>query len=229
VIGDDGRMSTPASGSDGHAPARRRRGRPAKLSRQGILAAAVALIDRDGVESLTMRTLAGALGVEAMSLYRHLASKEALLDGVAEQLLGEIQPRGVSSDWTEGVRGFARSVRGLAHEHPRAFALLATRALDGRGSLQPVEDLLASLRAGGFTPARAVAAYRVVAAYTRGYALSEIAGFSFDEATLTAEALGERFPTIRALGRHLASEPGRGSFQAGLELIISGLRRAREP
>jgi AcrR family transcriptional regulator len=206
----------------------RRRGRPSKLSRQAILAAAVALIDRDGPEALTMRSLAGALGVEAMSLYRHVDSKEALLDGVAEQLMSEIEPRGVSSDWTEGVRGFASSVRGLAHKHPRAFALVALRALDSASALQPVEDLLASLRAGGFTPARAVAAYRLVATYTRGYALSEIAGFALDEAALGADSLGGRFPTIRALRGQLASEPSRGSFRAGLDLIINGLRPGRE-
>jgi AcrR family transcriptional regulator len=203
---------------------RRRRGRPPKLSRPAILAAAMALIDRGGGEALTMRSLAAALGVEAMSLYRHVDSKEALLDGVAEQLMSGIEPRGVSSDWAEAVRGFASSVRGLAREHPQAFTLVGLRALDSASALQPVEDLLASLRAGGFTPARAVAVHRVVAAYTRGYALSEIAGFALDERALAAPSLGERFPTIRALGRHLATEPSQGSFRAGVELIISGLR-----
>jgi len=207
---------------------RRRRGRPPKLSRPAILAAAITLIDRDGPEALTMRSLAGALGVEAMSLYRHVDSKEALLDGVAEQLMSEIEPRGISSDWAEAVRGFASSVRGLAREHPQAFTLLGMRALDSASALQPVEDLLASLRAGGFTPARAVAAYRVIAAYTRGYALSEVAGFALDEASLGPDSLGERFPTIRALSRHLASEPNQGSFRTGLELIINGLRPERE-
>ena len=96
-----------------------------------------------------MRSLAAELGVEAMSLYRHVDSKEALLDGVAEQLMGEIEPRGVSSDWAEAVRGFASSVRGLAREHPQAFTLLGMRALASASALQPVEDLLASLRAGG--------------------------------------------------------------------------------
>jgi AcrR family transcriptional regulator len=207
---------------------RRRRGRPPKLSRPTILAAAMALIDRDGAEALTMRSLAAELGVEAMSLYRHVDSKEALLDGVAEQLMGEIEPRGVSSDWAEAVRGFASSVRGLAREHPQAFTLLGMRALASASALQPVEDLLASLRAGGFTPARAVAAYRAVAAFTRGYALSEVAGFALDEGSLGADTLGDRFPTIRALSRHLASEPNQGSFRAGIELIISGLSAERE-
>jgi AcrR family transcriptional regulator len=207
---------------------RRRRGRPAKLSRQTILAAAVELIDRDGSDGLTMRSLAGDLGVEAMSLYRHIDSREALLDGVAERLMSEIEPRGASSDWTEGVRGFASSIRGLAHKHPQAFALLALRALESTSALQPVEDLLASLRSGGFTPARAVAAYRIVAAYTLGYALNEITGFALDQSALAEAAPSGRFPTIRALNRHLASEPGQGSFRTGLDAIINGLRAERE-
>jgi AcrR family transcriptional regulator len=225
-------MSTQDNGEGGPvgtAPPRRRRGRTPKLSRPAIFAAAIALIDRDGPGALTMRSLADALGVEAMSLYRHVPSKQALLDGVAEQLMSEIEPRGASADWTSAVRGFASSIRGLARSHPQAFTLVALRALDGASALQPVEDLLASLRGAGFTPARAVAAYRVVAAYTRGWALEEVAGFALDEREqLDSELLADRFPTIRALGRQLASEPSRGSFRAGLELIIDGLRSGHE-
>jgi AcrR family transcriptional regulator len=200
---------------------RRRRGRPPRLTRPAILAAAIELVDREGADALTMRALAGALGVEAMSLYRHVASKQALLEGIADQLYAQIEPRGVSTDWAAAVRGYASSVRGLARAHPHAFALVAPR---GPGALQPVEDLLASLRAGGFTPARAIAAYRLVAAYTRGYALAEIGGFALEEA-----AISERFPAVRGLARQLTAEPGQGSFRAGLETIITGLRSEREP
>jgi AcrR family transcriptional regulator len=208
------------SATTGLANARRRRGRPAKLSRPAIFATAIRLVDADGPNALTMRNLADALDVEPMSLYRHVEGKEALLDGLAEQLMSEIEPRGASSDWAVAVRGFASSVRGLARNHPRAFALVALRALDSGSALQPVEDLLASLRGGGFTPARAVVAYRVVAAYTRGYVLSEIAGFALPEDVASAG----RFPTIRSLSRQLASEPTNAGFRAGLETIINGLR-----
>jgi AcrR family transcriptional regulator len=207
---------------------RRRRGRPAKLSRPAIFAAGVRLIDRDGPAGLTMRALAAELGVEAMSLYRHVDGREALLDGVAADLMGEIEPRGPSADWAEAVRGFARSDRGLARNHPQAFMFVGLRALDSPGALQPVEDLLASLRGAGFTPARAVAAYRVIAAYTRGYVLSEIAGFAVSEEVSSVQRVGGRFPTIRLLGRQLAGEPTDASFRAGLETIIRGLQTERE-
>jgi TetR/AcrR family tetracycline transcriptional repressor len=209
-------------------PARRRRGRPAKLSRPAIFAAAVALIDRDGPDGLTMRALAAALGVEAMSLYRHVSGKDDLLNGVAEQLMSEIEPRGASWDWAVAIRGFASSIRGVARTHPEAFPLVAMRALDSTSALQPVEDLLLSLRAAGFPPGRAVAAYRAVAAFTRGYVLSEIAGFAISEDVVSVQYLAGRFPTIRSLSRQLATEPADAQFKAGLETIINGLRAERE-
>lgn len=224
-------MSARIADADGQlatAPARRRRGRPAKLSRPAIFSAALALIDRDGPAALTMRALAGELGVEAMSLYRHVDGRDALLDGIAEALMGEIEPRGPSADWAVAVRGFASAVRGLARNHPQAFMFVGLRALDSANALQPVEDLLASLRGGGFTPARAVAAYRVIAAYTRGYVLSEIAGFAIPEEVSSLQRVGGRFPTIRLLGRQLASEPTNASFRAGLETIIHGLQTERD-
>jgi AcrR family transcriptional regulator len=204
----------------------RRGGRPARLSRAAIFAAAIELIEASGAEALTMRALADSLGVEAMSLYRHVASREALLDGIAGQLMSKIEPRGVSSDWAAAVRGYASAVRGLARTHPATFALVAYRAPESAGALQPVEDLLASLRAAGFTPARAVSVYRLIAAYTRGYVLAEIGGFALDEQALGQSA---RLPSIRALARQLTGEPGNGSFRAGLETIINGLRTEREP
>jgi len=175
-----------------------------------------------------MRALASELGVEAMSLYRHVNGRAALLDGLAEQLMSEIEPRGASSDWTAGVRAFAASLRALAQAHPEAFRLVALQTLHAPAALQPIEDLLASLRSAGFTPARAIAAYRMIAAYTLGYALSESAGFALAETALAATLGGERYPTVRAFARQLASEPGRGSFEAGLDALIGGLTAERQ-
>ena len=88
--------------------------------------------------------------------------------------------------------------------------------------LGPIEDVLAGLRRGGFTPARAIFAYRLVATYARGYALAEITGFAIE---VRAE---ERFPVVRSLSRRLASEPSESNFRAGLETILGGLRAERE-
>ena len=199
----------------------RRRGRPRKLSREGIITAALALLDREGAEALTMRRLGAELGVEAMSLYRHVASRAELLDGVAALLAAEIEPQERSADWADALRAFAGDIRTLARRHPAAFTLVGIRVVGGPGALAPLEDVLASLRGGGFTPARAIAAYRLVIAYTRGYALSEIAGFAIEAGS------SEGQPVIRSLGRRLASEPTEVGFRAGLETIIGGLRVER--
>jgi len=201
---------------------RRRRGRPAKLSREAILSAALALLDREGVEALTMRRLGGELGVEAMSLYRHVADRAALLDGLADRLAAEIGRRGRDEDWPDALRGLAGDVRALARRHPAAFTLLASRVLSTPNVLAPIEGVLASLRRGGFTPARAIFAYRLVLTYARGYALAELAGFAIE---VGAE---QPLPTIRSLGRRLASEPTEANFRNGLETILGGLRAERE-
>jgi len=203
-------------------PARRGRGRPAKLSRDSIVAAALALLDREGAEALTMRRLGGELGVEAMSLYRHVADRSALLDALATRLATEIEPFPGEEDWADALRTFAGELRSLARRHPAAFALVGTRVLGTPSELRPIEDVLASLRRGGFTPARAIFAYRLVASYARGYALSEIAGFAI-------EAPGDvPLPTVRSLGRRLAGEPTEANFRAGVETIVTGLRAERE-
>jgi AcrR family transcriptional regulator len=203
------------------APAARR-GRPAKLSRDGIVTAALALLDRDGAGALTMRRLAGELGVEAMSLYRHLADRSALLEALAERISAEIPPRGGEEDWADALRGLAGELRALAHRHPAAFTLLAARVLNGPRGLRPVEDVLSSLRRGGFTPARAIFAYRLITTYARGYALAELEGFAID---VGAE---QRLPQLRSLSRRLASAPTEANYRSGVETIVAGLRIERE-
>jgi AcrR family transcriptional regulator len=200
----------------------RGRGRPAKLSREAILSVALALLDREGADALTMRRVAGQLGVEAMSLYRHVADRAALLEGLADRLAAEIEPRDAAGDWAEALRAFAGDLRAIARRHPAAFALVGARTLNTQSMLGPIEDVLAGLRRGGFTPARAIFAYRLVATYARGYALAEITGFAIDVRS------DEPLPAIRSLSRRLASEPSEANFRAGLETILAGLRAARE-
>jgi AcrR family transcriptional regulator len=209
-------------GRRGGALTPRGRGRPAKLSRESILSAALELLDREGADALTMRRLAAQLGVEAMSLYRHVADRAALLEGLADRLAAEIERHDRGGDWAEALRAFAGELRAIARRHPAAFELVGSGTLNTPTVLGPIEDVLAGLRRGGFTPARAIFAYRLVATYARGYALAEITGFAIE---VRPE---EPFPAIRSLSRRLASEPSEANFRAGLETILAGLRAERE-
>ena len=215
----------------------RRRGRPARLSRPLILAKALELVDEEGAEALTMRRLGAELGVEAMSLYRHVENKRALLDGIAEQLMSEVddRPADANLDWATAARHLASGIRGVALAHPAAFELVGTRALNTHAALRPIEALLADLRRGGFAPAQAVAAYRLLVSYTRGFALGEIAGFTLaeaasDPARLTGDKLpADEFPVIHELVDDLSQNPADEHFHSGLETLLDGLRQRLAP
>src|SRR5713101_10104002 len=107
-----------------HTPAARR-----PLTRERILQAGLRLIDQQGLESFTMRKLAQELGVDPMSLYRHFENKDALLDGVAEVLWGEVELPGSETGWEALLRSMATSLRALAHAHPHAYSLLLNRQI----------------------------------------------------------------------------------------------------
>lgn len=208
------------------ATAPRRGGRPARLSRAKILAGALVLVDRDGADALTMRRLGAELDVEAMSLYRHVSNKQAVLDGIAELLLLEIGGTPPELAWEDATRRFATGARRVAQAHPAAFSLIGLRPLNTVAALQPIEGLLASLRRGGFGPAEAVVAYRLVMSFARGFALIELAGFTLAEGTgLTAEDVPPAdLPVIRSLSQQLMREPTDAQFAAGLTTVIAGLR-----
>jgi AcrR family transcriptional regulator len=196
---------------------------------------ALKLVDDEGVEALTMRRLGSGLGVEAMSLYRHVENKQALIDGIAERLMAEVDSHTrQGGGWAEAARSMSLGIRRVAQAHPAAFELVGMRAINTPNGLRPIEALLAELRAGGFAPGRAVAAYRLISSYSRGFALAEITGFTLatnprDPARLTSEQLpADEFPTIHELARPLSHQPTNAHFLAGLETIIDGLRRELE-
>jgi AcrR family transcriptional regulator len=178
-----------------------------------------------------MRRLGSELGVEAMSLYRHVANKQALLDGVAEQLMAEIDTcrEDHGSGWAASALSLALAVRAVAQAHPAAFALVGARGLNTYGALRPIEALLVELRAGGFSPARAVTIQRMLASYIRGFALVEIAGFTLSGASdptrlAPHELPADEFPTIRELSEELVAPPTDDQYRAGVEAMLAGLR-----
>lgn len=201
------------------------------LSREAVLGAALNLVDAEGLEALSMRRLGKELGVEAMSLYNHVPSKAALLDGLIEHALAHLEPTDPTKEWTEQVRDMARSYRSMANAHPHIVALIATRPFNTPAALEPLERALRIFRSAGFDEASAIHAFRTVASFATGYTLAETEGFFGEHTpTDTEDVLQpkdldlERFPNLVEVLPALASCDHDEEFEFALDVIIEGLR-----
>ena len=197
------------------------------MSRRRVLEEAVRFVDREGLEALTMRRLGAELGVEAMSLYNHVPNKGALLDGMVEVLLGELEVPPENHGWEERIREGYRAFRRLAHEHPNVFPLLVNRPPDTMDGVWLVEEFLKTLEEAGFGKETALHAFRALSSYTFGYAMAEIRGFALepDGSRLGAHRLSpEEFPRLCELRPQLENVDHDAEFEFGLDLIISGLQ-----
>ena len=197
------------------------------LSRRRVLEEAVRFTDREGLEALTMRRLGSELGVEAMSLYNHVPNKSALLDGMLEVLLGELEVPPPAHDWEERIKEGYRAFRRLAHEHPNVFPLLVNRPPDTMDGAWLVEELLRTLRLAGLDRESALHAFRALSSYAFGYAMAEIRGFTLEPAgsRLGARSLSPaKFPNLCELAPYLEEVDHDREFEFGLEVIIAGLR-----
>jgi AcrR family transcriptional regulator len=198
------------------------------LTRERILTAALRLIDERGLDDLTMRALGGELGVEAMSIYKHVPGKGAVLDGVVELLLAELESEGpASSEWRIHLTDLARRFRAVSLAHPNAFPLLRRRSLSAYVVGRAVtRSALETMVAGGFTPHDAIAALRTVVRFTLGFALSDPRD---DIAAAAAESASELpvaddHPLVAALMQAVTDRDGEDRlFEFGLAAVIRGL------
>jgi len=183
------------------------------LTAERIRHEALRLIDAEGLESFSTRRLGAALGCEAMAIYNHFASKDALLDAVVDKLFRQVSvpPRG--EGWEARVRGFAASYRALAHAHPKAFPLLATRRFRMR-SRNLVEQLIGALLEEGFTPRSAAELFRVASNYCNGAILDELSG-SFPTAM-------DDHPNIKRVQQWLGPEYYDAMYERGITLLLAG-------
>jgi TetR/AcrR family tetracycline transcriptional repressor len=217
-------------------PAKPRRGRPPKdadgtLSRERILHAALALVDEEGAEAVSMRKLAHRLGVDPMSLYNHVGGKDALLDGIAEVLLAAIPapPAGATS-LRESMTALARAFRTAMLEHPRAAPLVLTRRLASLTALAPTEAVLGPLLAAGHPPERAVHGLRAVLAFLIGTLMREVSAaptFSGTDADGRRRRLADLeasgLPAVVAAAPHLAVCDHEAEFEFGLRILLDAL------
>lgn len=204
-----------------------------RLTRERLLDAAVARADAHGIEGLTMRGLAAELGVEAMSLYHHIAGKDALLDGIVDRVYQQIESPPADGAWQEGLRRRSRSVRAALLRHPWALPLMESRRTPGPATLAYHDANIACLRAAGFSPTQVAHAYAVLDAYVYGFVLQETS-LPFDSGEqavdlLAPEQMG-RFiaahPNMAWFVEHVVRAPGYSfdrEFEPGLELVLAGL------
>jgi AcrR family transcriptional regulator len=214
-------------------PARPRRGanvghRREPLTRQSIVTSAIALIERDGPDGLSMRRLGARLGVQGMALYHHFASREELLDAIADELLAPLDQVELTDDWSEACRRFATTLRSIAARRSAAFQLIGLQPFDSTSALRPVERLLQVLVNAGFPPHRALAIYRAIVSYARGYALAEATGFTVDasrqEGRRRLRALpAAEFPILARQAEELAALNADDAYLMGLEAMLRGL------
>ena len=148
-------------------------GQRAPLSRDRVLRAAVTRADQEGISSLSMRKLGEALGVEAMSLYNHVASKSDLLDGMIDIVFGEIDLPSGDGDWKVAMRRRAISARQVLHRHPWAIGLMESRTSPGPATLRHHDAVLGCLRRAGFSIQLTAHAYSLLDCYIYGFALLE--------------------------------------------------------
>jgi TetR/AcrR family tetracycline transcriptional repressor len=145
------------------------------LSRERVLAEALALVDQDGLPALTMRALASRLGVEAMSLYNHVPNKQALLDGIRGLLWDEIgETLDDQGDWQQSMGSTARGLRAIARRHPQAFPLILSATTLDRRMLETLAGGLGTLDRAGFDRGTAANTLNAVVHYALGYAMMEI-------------------------------------------------------
>ena len=211
---------------------KRRPGRPARLRRDEILRAAVDLADADGLEALTMRMVAHRLGAEAMSLYRHVANKQDLLDGMIDLVFAEIETPERDAPWKPAMRSRATSARQVLARHPWAIGLMESRVRPGPANMRHHDAVLAVLLGAGSTSAMATRIYNLVDSYVYGFALQERALpvttpeqlADVGDAILASMPVDE-FPHLARVGRDLM-ESGfdyRAEFEPGLDLILDAV------
>ena len=210
------------------------------LTRDRVVAEALAIISAGGAAALSMRALATRLGVVPAALYRHVTSKEQLYDLILDRVLAEVDCQADPAlPWTGQVTGLAHRLRAVLEDHPGIAALLKTRAPISPASLAVAEAFLAPLRAAGLPGRQAALAFRLIYDYTLGFALGDPSspGEQRIQDTATRAELhaflrslpADRFPALAAVGAYAWADDRDQRFTASLDTLIAGLRATLRP
>lgn len=213
--------------------------RRAPLTRERVLDEALRLADEGGIESLSMRKLGQALGVEAMSLYNHVANKDDVIKGILQRVADEIEPPSLGDEWDVSIRKSAISAHDALRRHAWACNLMMSPGYVLATRIRYMDALLGRLRAAGFSPDLTYHAYHVLDAHIFGFSLWQ-SGHSLDLVDpADFEDLARRFlkdfpidefPHVHEhVRQHFSEGPHREvkAFEFALDLILDGLRRLR--
>ncbi|MEV5646973.1 TetR/AcrR family transcriptional regulator C-terminal domain-containing protein [Nocardia sp. NPDC052254] len=201
---------------------RRAQGTSAGLSRERIAAAAVALVDRDGLERFGVRRLADDLGVDPMSIYNHIKGKAALLDAVSEAVLAEIpaEPGVVGECWEDIARRTAHGYRAAGCRHPHVVPLLATRPQTSPAALSALERLVTAMREAGLPDEVVSDTPTVLFGFLNGYLLAVLGG----GAPNVPEIDSALHPTLAGLASRMAGFGASEDFDRMLDTVLAGIR-----
>lgn len=198
------------------------------LSLDRIVTAAVTLADREGLEQLSMRRLGAELGVEAMSLYHYVGSKDELLDRMLEHVITEIALPPDNESWWQQLWLLAHEFRNCGRRHPGVLPLFGARAIRSVEAFTPLERAYGVLRRSGLEPRAALDAVVTLAAYVFGFALIERGGLRdvLEGRTVDFARLGTERPDLLEMGSVFVERDPDEQFAHGLRLVLSGLGAA---
>jgi AcrR family transcriptional regulator len=193
------------------------------------------MADRGGVEALSMRRLAKRLGVEAMSLYKHVANKDEVLDGIVDLVVAEISLAPAGTAWRPAMRERARSARSAFRRHPWAAPLLESRVAGSPVRLAYADGVVGALLRDGFTPTSAYRAFLILDSYIYGFTLQELNWpFGTTDRAKVVAALrraipAQEFPHLAAVMTAFGAQSAGydREFELGLELILDGVASLR--
>jgi AcrR family transcriptional regulator len=188
------------------------------LTRDAILDAALEILDRDGMEGLSMRRLGAALGVEAMSLYNHIPSKDALLDGIHERILLSLDPASTARTWQTFARHQAHALHRALLAHPNAIPLFATRPAATPAAVERLDRYLEVLLRAGFKPLDALSIVQLVAQLVVGHAIWTTSV----EVTLLDETAP---PHVKQVERALETWNPDRELELGIDALLRGFEQ----
>ena len=210
---------------------------PRPLTLHEVMRAAVELADVEGVSSLSMRKLSARLGVEAMSLYHHVAGKEAILDGMVDMTYSEIEPPAAGMQWRSALQRRTVSARTVLLRHPWAISLMSSRRNPGPATLRHHDAVIGSLRRDGFSISQAATAFSLIDSYLFGFVMQEL-NLPFQSGDELVEVSGPIMETVVDLDLPYLTElivghalqPGYAyaeEFLIGLEIVLDGISSLR--